>query len=545
MRTRFIILISLCLILTSYSAYADDNSSGAADEAQALVSIFEAIDTHPGDAAPVEALSRYVKSERKAALNFTDEALLRLGRLRAAEKDFAAASAALQRLLTDYPGSRVKFDALFELANVRRKQGFDSDARSMLEAIANSTDATIALRSRARLLLRPLKSAADNQAPAQPLAPVSGLTPAIGALLPLKGSYANYGNDALKGILLAANTFDKSGQPIEVITRDVVQGGAPAISTVEELAANQRIAGLIGPLLSASALDAAIAAQGMKLPIITLSQREGLLGAGDYIYRNFLTLQMQAAYIAEHACKVMGRKNFAVIYPQNSYGIELAKYFTAEVLRSGCSIAAEASYPPGSTDFSHVLRQAFDIKVKESKIGRKVIKEYTSKVSADALYMPDSFEAASLLAPYLEYYNITGVQLLGSNAWNSTEPAESANKHLEGAVFVDGFFANSSRPETMAFTARYREAYGASPGMIEAYSYDAAMMLIASMTANGADADRAALNSRLRAIRAFKGATGDLSLESNGEIKRQLFILTLKNGVITEAGLDKQPEPAK
>lgn len=545
MRIRYIILIAISILLTAYGAHAEGPKPNDVAASEDIVSIFEALETHPGDATAVEALTRYVAIETKPAPRFIDEALLRLGRARAAGKDLAGASTALQRLLTDYPASRVKFDALFELANVRRMQGADADARSLLEAIVMSVDAPVALQARARLLLKLANAASGAPISDQALTPLSSLTPSIGALLPLKGSYARYGNEALRGILLAANTFAETGSPIEVIARDVEQSGDSVISTVEELASNQRVAGLIGPLLSTSALDAAAAAQRKKLPIITLSQREGLLDAGDYVYRNFLTPQAQAAYLAEYACKVLGRKFFVVIYPQNNYGIELAKHFSAEAIRQGCSITAEASYPPDTTDFGHVLSQAFDIKVKETKIGRRVTKEYTSQVPADALYMPDSFEAASLLAPYLEYYGITGVQLLGSSAWNSPGIAESGDKHLDGAVFVDGFFADSGRPETKEFTTRYRDVYGAPPGMIEAYSYDAAMLLIASMTSPDIGADRSALNVRLKGIKAFKGATGDLSIEANGEVKRQLFVLTLKNGHIIEASADKQSEPAK
>jgi len=535
--------IFICIVLTICPAagLAQDVAGTSLIDGD-IVAIFEALDARPGSATAMAALVRYIDAKPKPG--HVDEALLRLGRIRVSENDLEGAASALQRLLTDYPASRVKFEALLDLANIRHIQGAEADARSLLEAVIMSGDAAIRLRARSSLLLKTIDAAGPGPAPAQ--APGSaGLTPSIGALLPLKGSYARYGADALKGILLAANTFEQTGSPVEVFAADVEHSGASAKAAVEEMAANPRIAGLVGPLLSASALDAALAAQEKRLPIITLSQREGLLGAGDFIYRNFLTTQVQAAFLAEYACRVMGRKTFVIVYPQNNYGIELAKHFSAEVLRQGCVVAAEASYPPGTTDFSQALRQAFDVKVKETKVGRRVIKEYTAQVQADALYMPDSYEAAALLVPYLNYYNITGLQLLGSNAWNSPGLAEAADKRLDGAVFVDGFFADSERPETKAFTTRFRRVYGAQPGLIEAYSYDAAMMLIAMMTAPGAGADREALNLRLRALKDFKGATGDLSLDVNGEIKRRLFILTLKNGVITEADAAQQGEGAK
>lgn len=501
-----------------------------------IVSIFETLEARPGDVVAAAALEKYIETTPRPEA--VDEALLRLGRIRAGRKDYVGAAAALQRLLTDYPASRFKFDAIFDLASVRQMTGADADARSLFEAVLMSTDSTATLRAKASLLLKSLNTpAAVATTPTEP----ASLTPAIGALLPLKGSYAQWGADALKGILLAANTFGATGQPVEVLTRDVESSGSSAASAVAELAATERVAGLVGPLLSSSALDAAKAAQANKIPVIALSQRDDLTETGEFVYRNFLTPQVQASYLAGYACTVMGRKTFVIIYPQNTYGVELAKYFSAEVLRLGCTVASEQSYQPGTADFSQSLRQAFAVKVKERKEGRRVIKEYTPGVQADALYIPDTYESAALIAPYLEYYNITGLQLLGSNAWNSPKLTEGGGKHLEGAVFVDAFFAESLRPQTLDFVTRFKEVYGAEPGVIEAEAYDATMMLIASMT--GAGADRATVNARLRALKDFKGATGDLSFSGSGEVKRRLFLLTVKGGRIIEADATSTQKP--
>ncbi|MBI5563208.1 MAG: penicillin-binding protein activator [Deltaproteobacteria bacterium] len=519
---RALITAAAIIITAACASRAAEDAPQKAD----IVSIFTALDERPGDAGTIAALEGYVNENPQGEA--VDEALLRLGRIRAGAKDWGGASASLQRLLTDWPGSRFKFDALYDLAAIRLKTGHSDDAKSLLETVATSAEATATLRARARSLLKtPAPQAADNA-----LKPQKNLTPAIGALLPLKGQYAQYGADALKGIMLAAGVFGQTGRPVEVFTRDLgPEAGAEA--AVTELAANAAITGIVGPLLSSTALDAAKAAQDKKIPIIALSQREGLTDAGDYVFRNFLTPQAQAAYLAEYACKVMGKKNFVILYPQNNYGAELAKHFSTEIIKDGCSVAASVSYPTGATDFGQQMRQAFAVKVKERKEGRRVIKEYTPGVTADAVYIPDSFETAALAAPYLEYYNITGVQLLGSNAWNSPKLAQLGGKQLEGAVFVDGFFADSARTETQAFVARFREVYGVDPGVIEAEAYDAAMMLITGMDA--AKTDRQAGASRLRSLKDWKGATGDLSL-SNGDVKRRLFLLTVKNGRIIEVG---------
>lgn len=527
-RKRFITALAVGIFMIAGLSIAQTPAPAPAP-ANDIVSIFEALEARPNDVVAAVALEKYIETVPRP--DAVDEALLRLGRIRAGKKDYSGAAAALQRLLTDYPASRFKFDAIFDLASVRHATGADVDARSLSEAVLMNKDSTATLRAKAGLLLKSLDAPVANIATTPTES--ANLTPAIGALLPLKGSYAQWGADALKGILLAANTFGATGQPIEVLTRDVESSGSRAASAVTELAATQRVTGLVGPLLSSSALDAAKAAQANKIPVIALSQRDDLTETGEFVYRNFLTPQVQASYLAGYACTVMGRKNFIIIYPQNTYGVELAKYFSAEVLRQGCTVASEQSYPPGTADFSQSLRQAFAVKVKERKEGRRVIKEYTPGVQADALYVPDTYESAALIAPYLEYYNITGLQLLGSNAWNSPKLTEGGGKHLEGAVFVDAFFAESLRPQTMDFVTRFKEVYGTEPGVIEAEAYDATMMLIASMT--GAGADRATVNARLRALKDFKGATGDLSFNGSGEVKRRLFLLTVKGGRIIEA----------
>ena len=81
-------------------------------------------------------------------------------------------------------------------------------------------------------------------------------------------------------------------------------------------------------------------------------------------------------------------------------------------------------------------------------------------------------------------------------------------------MFVDGFFAGSTRPETVEFVRLFKETYGTEPGALEAHAYDGARMLIAAMqgASSEGDGNRRAVKDALIAVKGFRGATGDISL---------------------------------
>ncbi|CAG0964485.1 partial Penicillin-binding protein activator LpoA, partial [Gammaproteobacteria bacterium] len=318
---------------------------------------------------------------------------------------------------------------------------------------------------------------------------------------------------------------------MEVVVKDAGADQSSIDGAISSLASDARVVGVVGPLLSSTAVEAASSGQRLRIPVITLSQKEGVTSAGDFVFRNFLTPEDQARALADYAAR-KGQKRFAVLYPQTNYGVELVKYFEMAVKELGGSVVRQAAYAPGTADFSAEVKRVFGVKATEKMDGRRKVREYTPTVKVDALFLPDSYESVALIAPYLDYYSIKGVQLLGSNGWNSPRLPELAGKAVEGAVFVDGFYAGSSRPAAEEFTRRFMEEYGKEPGVLSAQAYDAARML---MAASGEGADREAAAARLRELKGFRGATGSISFNARREAQKGLFFLTVEGGRIVEA----------
>ncbi len=521
-----IVLFAAFGLNSAFDTHSIAQSSQA--EPDDLDAIYERLETHGYDKATLARLERYASGNGAGV----DEALMTLGRRYETLKAHDKAAGAFARVIAEFPASPSRFEALYALGALRYRTGRAQEALPPLKSVASSSEAPALVRAKARLLVKEIEKAAYIETSGG-----HGKAAAMGALLPMKGAYARFGDDALKGILLAANVFGASPGSAgnEVVLKDIGNDSAIAISAMAALASSARIAGVIGPLSGASASGAARSSEASGIPMIALSQKELPGEAGGWVFRNFPTLEDQAVAIADYSCR-KGNKTHIILYPQNNYGVELARLFAKEAAKCGASIVAEAGYKPGTTDFGQIIRQTFGVKVKERKEARRQIREYIPSVKADALFIPDSYESIGLIAPYIEYHGIKDVRLLGTSAWNSPSLTKLGGKHVEGAVFVDGFFAGSKRPETAEFVRLFKETYGAEPGALEAHAYDGARMLIAAMqeaSSSEGYGNRRAVKDALAAVKGFRGATGDISFV-NGEARKKLFVLTIKGGRIVE-----------
>lgn len=517
---RAFFIASLVLIVGSGHGHAQSFWAQQAAR-ESLASIFEKIEAKGPAGDLIEELERFVKSYPRSGV--TDEALFRLAEIELENKKFRKAVGHFQKILDRFPESRFRSEALYGLGYSQYRSGRMIEAKTTLRSVVESPSTTLTMKVKARRLLETISEVASS-----PLTEPEGF--AISALLPLKGVYSKFGEAALKGILLAADVFGSG--TIEVKPVDTAGGGPWVEKRIIEISTDARVMGLVGPLASKTAQAAAKRAQKEKIPIIVLSQKQGVADTGNYVFRNFLTPATQAESIATYAYDMLEKRKFAVLYPTNRYGVELARRFKKEIEALGGKIVNEVSYKPGQKDFAEELEFLFGIEVEEEVKGRRYTRRYTPTVEIDALYIPDYPEAVGQIAPYLAFYSIKEVQLLGSNGWNSPRLLKLAGEYVEGSVFVDGFFSGSERPGAKQFTERFTKVYGHPPGVIEAQAYDAAMMLMAAVTDGGGS--RADVRDTLEEYYVFEGATGPIRFDYSGDAVKRLFLLTVERKKIVE-----------
>lgn len=335
-----------------------------------------------------------------------------------------------------------------------------------------------------------------------------GPPPKVAVLLPLSGQYATYGQRSLNGVKLAFGP-----QADTLVVRDTQGEAGVARGALDELVNDPTIVAVIGPLRSKVAETVAPRAERAGLPMVVLSQQEGI--SGRWVVQPAMTAERQAAELAEYSINGKGLRKFGILYPNDQYGIALSQAFRQQVEQRSGQVVGAVTYDPKQKEFSVELL-SLDKWIKDDGL--------------QAVFIPDFASTAIPLAVQLRQAH-PGVVLLGSNGWNDPAALAPAADDIDGAVFVDGFFASSQRRATQEFVDAYRTQYGSTPEILEAQAYDAAKLVAAALQSGARS--RPQVITALHTPRNFEGAAGTVAVGPNG-IHRQLFLLRIAGGAISE-----------
>jgi len=353
----------------------------------------------------------------------------------------------------------------------------------------------------------------------------------LGCLLPLSGPYETYGHNILNCIELARVQFNATHKrsPIRLIIKDTESDPEKAALAVQELS-EERVGAIIGPVAAHEA--AAAAAQEKRIPIITFSQKENIPTIGDYVFRNFITPKMQVESLVSYAMGVLGLSRFAVLYPNEKYGKTFAELFQDEVDAYGGEIVKVETYDPNQTDFADPIKKLAEsdmafIEHPDEKMAGPEFEPIKPVIDFDAIFIPDGPKTSGLILPQLAFYDVVGIQLLGTNLWHSHRLIQMAQQFVQGAVMVDGFFAESRSKKVENFVNIFEETFDDKPGFIEAVAYDTAMILFNLVSRNDIQS-RSQIKDEMLNLRNFHGLTGETSFDPTGNAQKRLYILQIE-----------------
>lgn len=410
----------------------------------------------------------------------------------------------------------------------------------------------------------------------------------VGVVLPLSGKYKAWGDAALRGLQLAVK-----GSELELVVKDTQGDPAIAGQLVEQLAFDEGVIAIIGPLLSDEARRAALVAEELQVPLITLSRTEGLTNIGPHVFRTMVTNTQQAEALAEYAMSGLGYKTFAILHPNTPVGVEMTNAFWDAVDKRGGQVRGIESYDHDQKTFTeeakklvgrYYLEDRADYYERLREIREKDLDERHRRLALEkarngldpiidfeALLIPDSWQQVSLVAPALAVEDIvtnacdkkdieriqktTGrdkmktVTLLGTSIWSSRKGSsgdplliERGGKYVQCSVYVDGFFEDSDRQATRAFVSLFRDTYkDASISLLDAVAYDTGG-LARSILDRSSPHSRAAFRDQLQNLKGFQGATGTMSFDDHREAQRQLFLLNITPKGIKEVTPSRKPE---
>jgi ABC-type branched-subunit amino acid transport system substrate-binding protein len=457
----------------------------------------------------------------------------------------------------------------FRLGLIQLHVGDAANARSTLETYLDAyPNGAFAARAQARL---DELAARENVQPGR-----------LGVLLPLSGRHRSYGELALQAIRLA---LPEGESPVELVVRDTKSDAVESAEQAGALILEEGVVGILGPIFTYEARPAALEAQRLGVPLLTVSAAEDIARLGPFVFRNGVTNQVQMKALVAYVMDVLEMERFAILYPRHPYGEELLHLFWDEVEARRGEIRGVESYSLQETTFSPqvkslVARDDIDRRTdyrealrecdeqpdsyRKARCKENVRKNLAPIIDFDGLFIPDYPRSLSMITAALAFEDVIveqdprrlrtiertlgrkvkPVTLLGASGWNSEKLIERADRNVENAIFTDGFFAGSDDPTTVEFVRRYRDAYERTPRLYpEALFYDSAR-IIRQVVEERRPVTRDAFREGLRGVHDFDGVTGRTSFRNGTDAEKTVHILTIRDGQIAELEAD-QPPPGR
>jgi len=368
----------------------------------------------------------------------------------------------------------------------------------------------------------------------------------IGCILPLAGKFEPFGQMALKGIQLALNEFKQKNPEITIrlLIKNNKSTDNGSKKAAEELC-EKGVSAIIGPFHTAKA--AASVAQQNMIPMMIMTNKDDVKKDKDFVFRNFITPEMEASTLVRYAMETGHVKKFAILYPDESYGRKFMNIFWDVVKNNGGKITGVEKYSPDSTDYSTANKkltgtyykelrhkenlEETDIQDKQPEDAKIKEENLKSIIDFEALFIPDGAAKSGSIIPQLAYYDTNKVMILGPSLWQNKDLIQYSEGYINNAVFPSLFSADSTK-EAKFFTDAFRSVFRETPGFIEAISYDSAMFIFQATANIESSIPSLIKESLLHSV--FHGATGVTSFDKTGECSKKIILKKVRHKTITE-----------
>lgn len=333
----------------------------------------------------------------------------------------------------------------------------------------------------------------------------------IGAILPLTGNSAQYGNWIKESLQLGLEEINAhggiNGKQLEIIYEDDQANPKLAATAMEKLSQIDKVPLVFGSWVSSCVLAQAPIAERNKVVVMAEAISPQIRDAGDYIFR----IQPDAKYYLEAIIPFLHDslkiRTIAVLYVNNDFGNDQAKFFRSEWEKLGGSIVYEEGFPQGESDFKDILA-----KVRKS--------------DPEAIFAPCYTEIGFLLKQAKEIR--INKQFIASVPFENPANLNVAGVAAEGVIYAYHFASSALNSQGQMFEQKYTDKYGRAPEGFAVLAYDGIRIIAERLKKCGADPK--CIKDELYMVKDFPGITGAISFDEYGEVKMPIVIKTVRNG---------------
>ncbi|MBP3280685.1 MAG: ABC transporter substrate-binding protein [Butyrivibrio sp.] len=349
----------------------------------------------------------------------------------------------------------------------------------------------------------------------------------IGAIGPLTGAAAAYGNAVVNGAQIAVDEINEAGGingvQIEYKSEDDELNAEKSVNAYNTLK-DWGMQILVGSTTSACSIAVSENTKNDNMFQLTPSGSAEDCVKYDNVFRVCFSDPNQgiasAQYISDHnlATKV------GIIYDNSDvYSSGIYQKFVEESAGKNFEIvSAEAYTQDNNTDFSVQLQKAKD-------------------AGADLVFLPIYYSDAALI---LTQANTMGYAptFFGVDGMDGILTVENFDPSLaEGVMLLTPFAADATDDLTVNFVKKYNEKYGETPNQFAADAYDAVYIIKAAIEKSGVTPDKTteeiceALKGAMTQIEATGLTSQKMTWDASGEPNKEPKAVVIENGTYVSA----------
>ena len=338
----------------------------------------------------------------------------------------------------------------------------------------------------------------------------------FGAVLPLTGEAAVYGEPIRKGVELAIEQLQtRQDYPyqLELVVVDSESDPEKGKQLLEDLYAQDSLA-VIGGVTTAEALAmVAVADENDRVLMSPSASTPELTGISKNFYRVFPSDAREGATMGNFATQKMNAERVVILAKQSRYSKGIQEVFQKEFERHGGTVLDTIEFPSLSSDLSGAIERVMTLQ-------------------PDAVYLAAYAEDLAQMIGYLrdQGYKET---IFTTSAFAAPEIISRVGRPAEGVFLTQAAFdPDSEEPETQVFVEGYRAKYQSEPNLYAVHGYDATMVLAEALRRSGNVPSE--FWSAVRSLRDFHGAAGTIQFDERGDVQKFPRVYVVNNGELVD-----------
>ena len=335
----------------------------------------------------------------------------------------------------------------------------------------------------------------------------------IGLYLPMTGPAAAMGQMVWEGVQVAHRLQPRIlGQPVKLILLDTRSDRIEAANAVSRLSEKDKVAAIIGEVISSDTLAGVPIAERAGIPNISPTATNPLVTQNrKYAFRAAYVDDLQGKVAARFAWEHLKARRVAVLIDQaQDYCVGLANFFVMEFKARGGEIVATSYIQTGDQDFS--------AQISAMKAARP-----------DLIYAPNYYTEDALLAKQLKDLGVRTTVLTGDGA-QVPELVTIGGEAVNGMYFTALFHRQGVTTELgRRFVQSYEKTYHKQLDAFAALGGDGYFLLAAAMEKAG-ELNGDKITRALAATKDFPGVTGQFTMGPDHNPVKGVTVIKVEQG---------------